>query len=421
MNNYKKSIFWNSAGSTVFAANSVLMSILITRICGIEITGFFGVGYAAALTLYQIGILGVNNYQSTDFDKKYSFFEYFSVKIISTILMALSTVIVIRFLAGSEIESNIIYLLSAFLLIHSFAGVFESFFFQCRRIDLAGKSVFFRTSISFLFFAATLFFFNSLYLALVSIIISNIITGVFATVIPALKLTKIKISFNCKNIFKLTSECFPIFISSFLMLIVINSSRYILKYYTNSTILGYFNIIFLPNFVISLIGNYIFLPMLPSYADYIKNRNYRGLMLSIIKQCLFILAVFLLGVAVVYLFGIDVLSIVFGKDLRSFKFEMSLVLAGGTIYAITMLFYYILIILRNQALILIGYMFSLSITIFAGLFLVKRYIMVGAIFSFAIGEAFLLSFFIITLLLKLHRLRNPVWRGPAPKPPPFSG
>jgi O-antigen/teichoic acid export membrane protein len=403
VSDYKKSLFWNSAGSTAFAANSVLMSLFVTRVCGIEVAGVFGVSWAIALNLYPIGLFGLGSYQSTDIKKNYSFSEYFTTKLISTLIMILSACIVVYVLTDSKTEKTLICLLTAFLLVYSFAELFQSLFCQCRRIDLAGKSLFVRTVVSFIFFLGILLIFNSLFIAILIMILSNIITGLIVTLKPAFSFERIKLSSNYKKIYALISECFPIFLSSFILMLKINCPRYILKMHFTDATLGYFNIIYLPIVLMQMISNFIIKPMIPKYFDFINNGEYDILIKYMAKQIIFVFISTLLCIVAAYVFGMDILSILYGKDLRPFKFEMVLVLLSGFIYSITMFMYNILIIMRCQRIVFGGYVLSLLITFLVGLVFIKKYSMIGAISSFAIGEIFLLVFFVIVLGIKMKK------------------
>ena len=74
--NVKKAFLWNMIGSTCYSGSSFLYLLVVTRICGATLAGFFSLSYATAQLLLQIGRYGVRTYQATDLNRKYSFSEY---------------------------------------------------------------------------------------------------------------------------------------------------------------------------------------------------------------------------------------------------------------------------------------------------------------------------------------------------------
>lgn len=396
MDQLKKSIFWNSAGIMTFAASTVLMSVLVTRINGIETGGVFSVAWGIAQNLYQIGILGVDKYQSTDFENKYSFSVYCTVKIISSAMM-LALLVIVGILANSKEERFLIYQLGVYMAMYSVSVLFQSLFFQNRRIDLSGKSMYYGFAFSFIVFGVVLLIFKSLPVALVLMNIAYFFVNIFVTVKPAFKYAEIKVSFNRKEITALIGECFPLFIAAFFIILLVNMSRYLLKGYSDATTLGYFNIVFLPMLVINNLSSIIFKPIIPLFYDCMNTKEYKKLYKMIARQIFLILGLTLVGTVVVHSFAMNILSMVFAVDVTPYKTETSLVIFSGFFYAVGVLFYYLLTTFRRQNLILVGYAVAVLLTITLGIVLVKNFGMLGAILSFGTGQVFVAAFFAVCL------------------------
>ena len=82
----KKTVFWNMAGSMCNAANTVLMTMVITRICGAATAGIYTLALAVAEMLGPISTFQVRNYQASDVKKIYNFHEYLYARYISLLL-----------------------------------------------------------------------------------------------------------------------------------------------------------------------------------------------------------------------------------------------------------------------------------------------------------------------------------------------
>lgn len=68
-----KNCFWNMAGSMCNAANTVLMTMVITRICGAATAGIYTLALAVAEMLGPISTFQVRNYQASDVKKYITF------------------------------------------------------------------------------------------------------------------------------------------------------------------------------------------------------------------------------------------------------------------------------------------------------------------------------------------------------------
>lgn len=63
----KKGVIWNTLGSGMFAANSVLLLLIVSRVFGVAAAGDFGIVFTTAQILYIIGLFGINHFQMTDY------------------------------------------------------------------------------------------------------------------------------------------------------------------------------------------------------------------------------------------------------------------------------------------------------------------------------------------------------------------
>ena len=81
--NVKKAFLWNMIGSTCYSGSSFLYLLVVTRICGANLAGFFSLSYATAQLLLQVGRYGVRTYQATDLNQKYSCSELYTALSVS--------------------------------------------------------------------------------------------------------------------------------------------------------------------------------------------------------------------------------------------------------------------------------------------------------------------------------------------------
>ena len=72
----KEAYIWNTAGSMLSAFQSVIMLMVLTRVCDLETAGIFTIAYASANLFLNVGNYGMRNYQASDVKPKYAFSIY---------------------------------------------------------------------------------------------------------------------------------------------------------------------------------------------------------------------------------------------------------------------------------------------------------------------------------------------------------
>ena len=205
----KDSYIWNTIGGLINAFQSVIILMVLTRSLDMEYAGIFTIAWAIANLVITIGKYGVRNYQVTDVNEKYSFNDYFSNRVIVSILMIIFTCIYVCFLSISNqyaFDKTVIVFLMCYLkLIDSVEDVFHGMYQQHERLDVASKCMSIRLILSTVCLCVCSIIFKDL-------LISSIITCVFSTFIFVylLKITysifslpKIQFDFfNAKRILK---------------------------------------------------------------------------------------------------------------------------------------------------------------------------------------------------------------------------
>lgn len=161
----KKGVIWNTLGSGVFAANSVLLLLIVSRVFGVAAAGDFGIVFTTAQILYIIGLFGINHFQMTDYAEQYSFASYRAAKWITTAAMICGCLVLFFFGGNTRKQAWLLLLLTMYMAVHSFAELYQSRFFQKNRLDLCGKSLFYRTFFSLCCFAVLSATIHNLYIA----------------------------------------------------------------------------------------------------------------------------------------------------------------------------------------------------------------------------------------------------------------
>ena len=360
----QKVFFWNILGSLSSAAVSVILLFIVTR-----------------------ALNSASDFQATDIREKYSFDTYFVTRIISNVAMVLLLVAYLILNTNTHSNLGIIFWVSFFRVSEALSDVFQGLFQQKERLDIAGKSLFLRNTISTFVFALTLFLSKNL---LWSVVAQTIISFVFITLFDY-PYSKVFHRLNLKsvrpsNVISVLKDCSPLFINAFLLVSIYNQPKYALNDIFNQGLIGNgvqrdFSILFTPIFAMNLM--IVFLrPMITQLAVFLEEKKishfvtYKNNLFKILfGACTFI---FLLGVFL----AIPVLNIVYGTDLGQYKTSFIVLLFGGIASTFSTVCDNILTVFRKQRYLVISFIVGYIVSLLTAKPLVSKFEIFGASLSF---------------------------------------
>lgn len=212
------------------AAVSVILLFIVTRILDSASADIYSFAYAIANLFVIVASFQVRDFQATDIKEKYSFDTYLMARIVSNILMVLLLIGYIILNPNTHANIGIIFWASFFRVSEALSDVFQGLFQQRERLDIAGKSLFLRNTISTAVFALVLLISRNL---LWSVILQTISSFLFIALFDypnsrlfhTLNIRNVKL---CK-IIKVFKDCLPLFINAFLLVSIYNQPKYALK------------------------------------------------------------------------------------------------------------------------------------------------------------------------------------------------
>ncbi|WP_219122839.1 lipopolysaccharide biosynthesis protein [Streptococcus constellatus] len=383
----QKVFFWNIFGSLSSAVVSVILLVVVTRVLSSESADLYSFAYAIANLLVIVASFQVRDFQATDIQEKYSFDAYLVTRILSNILMVLILIGYIIVTPSTHNNMDIIFGVSFFRVSETLSDVFQGLFQQRERLDIAGKSLFIRNSLSTLgFFISLIISRNLLLSVIIQIIIAFFCIGLFDY--PQSKAFH-KINFftvNVKDIFSILKDCFPLFINAFLLVSIYNQPKYALNDIFNKGFIGAgvqrdFSVLFTPIFSMNLM--IVFLrPMITQLAIFreekkishfitYKNNLFKTLWLTSVS-------IFLLGTFL----AIPILDIVYGTDLKHYHSSFLILLFGGVASTFSTVCDNILTVFRKQHYLTISFLTGYLVSVLTARPLVMNYEVFGAALSF---------------------------------------
>lgn len=379
----KKNFLWNMLGSGVYAASSMLLSLLVIKIVGASQGGIFSIAITLSQMLVYIAYFETRTFQVTDSTNKYRFSEYHTTKIFLCLLMILVSVVYVLVIQRYYLEKAVIVLLVCLLRLQDgYADVYEAQLQKQGRLDLAGKSLAYRTILFSVSLCVVLLLTGDL---ISSLIVSNILglVGVWVFDVEVMRVVgKISVTRDMGKVKQIIMSCVPLFIGVFCWTYILSASRIAIDGNMASEFQSYYQVIFMPVSVINLFAQFLFRPLLPRFAEDYNSKKYAGFYSLLRKGIAGIFLLTIICMIGAYVLGIPVLSILSGCKLDNYRGELVFLVFAGGFNAISFTFYYILTVMRETKGILINYLIAAFVAFAISSPMVRRFGIPGAAGSY---------------------------------------
>ncbi len=381
----KRDYFWNTLGSIMNAASSVILLLVTTRVMGEYWAGIFSIAYAVGQQFQTVGAFEMRPLQSTDVEGRYSFSTYLASRVLTTLCMLFCIVGYAIFSGNAPGEMILVALIAGLKLFDVFEDVFHGAFQQNGRLDIAGRSFFFRSLATTLAFALLLAFTKDLG---VTCIMTAVVSFVALTALNLPPSRLLLGSFerpDLRSVGSLIVACLPLFAGAFLALYLSNAPKFGLDGTFSKEYQTYYAAIFMPALAINLLSTFVFRPLLTRLGLRWHEGDFKGFASVIRKGLFWVLAASVLTAILGYFLGIPVLNVFFGLDLSSFRGELMVLVLGGALNAAGIVLYYGLVVMKRQRLILVGYAVSAVLTFLIAQPLIGLLGMMGAAILYTIS------------------------------------
>lgn len=355
----KNSYIWNMAGSMLLAFQSVIMLMILTRVLGLVEAGILTIAYANANLFQNIGKYGMRNFQVSDVKGEFSFSEYKVSRIVTAIAMiAVSFIYVIYTAINNDYtveKTQIILWMCLFRVVDVIEDVYCALYQSKNRLDIGAKIMTLRQVITLVVFGVGVVILKDLLLAL---IISTVVTTLLLVFF-------IKCTYGFfdikpekaegKKVAMLLKVCFPLFAGAFLSFYIGNAPKYAIDAMLTDELQACYGFIAMPVFVVGLLNNFIFNPILFRMSMLWKKGKKKEFVLR--TACQVGIVGIITGVCILgaYLLGIPVLSWLYNTDLAPYKTELLILLLGGGFLGLSGLLNAVITIMREQKKLMWGY------------------------------------------------------------------
>lgn len=406
----KEIYIWNILGSLANAGLSVIILMVVTRTLDNQKADIFSIAWAISQLMATIGCYQIRVLQATDVDEKFTFRQYFEFRIVTIVAMMICSCAYVYIKHYTVYKAIIIIIICGYRAVDSLADVFEGWFQQKERLDLAGRALFIRVVIAIVGGGICLVVMHDL-LALSLMLLFIYVVGLLLYDIRYYNKLKVlekqKENQNNKWLQGLLVAGTPLFVNAYLLMDIMNTPKIVIDAVImngglqngSQTI---FNILFMPASVLTL-AYIVFRPLLTKMAiEWTMGRIKNFLkIIGSIMCCLLGMSILIIGGSA--LLGIPVLSVLYAMDLTMYKKELLLIILGGCFCTFSYVLDNALVVIRRQYLLVCAYVVSWAyVKIFAHTFVGKWGIMGAAI----VYTTSMLLFLATTLLIFIICLKK---------------
>ena len=346
----RASFVWNLLSAAMNSFQTMLLLVFITRFGTDTDSASFVMAYAAGNLLFNIGKYGVRQFQVTDSTGQYSFRDYAGARVVSLACMAIAMAAYVLsgvfFRGYTATKALVVLLICVYKGIEAAEDVFHGRMQQLGRLDVAGRILFIRIFFFVVCYAIVFMLTRDILLttaaatalaAALAIVLNRSVWGDFAEEKAAGNRVK-----------QLLKACAPLCLSMLLNMYLGNAPKYIIDGRVTDAIQTQFNIVYMPVFVLVLLGTFIYQPELKSLGEMRRERRFDELKAKALRLTGITLGLAVVAAAGGWLLGIPVLEFIYKTPLVSLRMELLLFILCGGMIALTNLYGMILIAFRRQ-------------------------------------------------------------------------
>lgn len=402
----RRSYLWNLISSVTFSIQSALFLWLVTKISGATDAGAFIILYTVAQTLNSLGNYSIRDFQVSDIRDEFSFKTYYTARWVTCLSMLFLATIYCYYKKLDPTRSIVLICLVGYRFIECIEDVYHGHIQSKGRFDITSICMSIRIVISSAAFCISYIATGNQIIASAVLLLAALL--VYKSLLNTVKreFKNLQPSFSFSFVPKLLATCFPVFVGAFLYTYLINAPKYAIDNLLNQEIQTVFNILFMPIFVINILSMFVYKPQLVQMSQLWNGHDIRHFYKQMIKQTLTVVFLTIIVMIGGGLIGLHILELIYGLPLMTYRNLFVILLGFGGIAAIAYYFNALIVIIRKQRFILIGYLSALLISIVFTDRLVYSYNIEGAGFAYGLIMTFLMVFYLIVIILTMARVKH---------------
>lgn len=398
--------FWNMIASVLNSITSAVLLFFITRFCGLNAAGIFSIASAIGYQCLSLGNFGARSFHAADVKKDYSFSDYLYIRVFSYSLL-LIMLCYYAFCSGYTLDKSLAVLsFGLFKSVDVIEDLYHGEYHRNNRLDIGAFLLTLRYFLSILVFIILICITRDI---TISSILTFVITLVFF-IITNKDFIKIfsseKLCFRRTKFISLLIILVPIVITNYIKLYITNAPKYAIDSCLGNVEQAYFNVLFMPVFIISLLSDIIFRPFIPRFSREWINQDYDKFLKMMGRQLAIIIGITFVIMTGGYLLGLTLLEMIYGVQLHEYMGTFMLLLAGGGINTYCSFMILVMTIQREQNKMAVVNILSFILCLLISNPLVKTFGLNGAMMIFVALNLFPAILFTVIVVRKMIQVKN---------------
>ena len=400
--NYKKQALYNTLGNLIYLFAQWLLTVITTRISGVEAAGVLTLAISIGNIFYFIQMYGMRSYQAADVDNEFSSSQYLKSRYITTAI-GLILVILLLFLLHYSLKKSMAIL--AYTLFRSFEALSDVLFGEMQkigRLDISAKSMCIKSIVMIACFTIAQLLWNDVAKSLFCITLVALLIYVFYDYFNYHKLFATTRYAHIYSI-PLLKKCFLLLLTTLFPIVITSLPRTLLESYYGTEILGYYGNVSTPTVLITAIVPNLLTPFMTLYGKLVLQNDYKTLMKYFFLSIAGTVAlggIFVLGVIFA---GQPIMSLIYTPSITPYVHYLYPLIVATVIYALGMCGNSILISMKKNKEVAIFSGISLIVCILIADPLIQHFGINGTILTMGISymsQNILQIIFIIKYVIK---------------------
>lgn len=397
--NFRKNFIWNMLGMTFNSFNSLFYMVIVTRINGTNEAGIFTLAFSIACLVFYIGTYAGRVYQVTDGNKIISTSDYVAHRLIAFAFLVIASITYSVIMGYSGQKLIVVLLLCLLKGLEALADVFYGILHKNDYLYKAGFSLTLKSLLSITAFFVIDLITHNMVLSISSMILIWGLMLVFYDVPSSYKIDKFAWNVSLKNIFFLFKDGFFVFLINFFSVYIVNAPKYAADGVLLNSAQAIFGIVLMPATLVSLAVQYLIQPYLKKMARYYEREEIDNFNKIIMRLFLFTILFGIICLFGAYIFGIPILSLVYGINLTKYRIQLEIIILGAIFYSLSIILSAAMTTARYTFIQFIIYLLTSIVGFGVSNFLISIFKLDGAVLSYIL---IMLNQFILYILSYIY-------------------
>lgn len=377
----KQNMLWNSTGSLIYLGCQWLITVLVVRLSsGFDAAGTLSLAMSVYNIFASLAIYRMYTYQVSDVTHENAVGEYFSFRIITS-LLALCSILAYSIATCSPSALPAILAYAVYKICSTLIDVLHGLDQQHHRMDYIGKSLAIQGILSLILFCIGLTITKNIATTFALMSLGIVAVGFLFDLPRSSQFERLNIGITKEKALYLLKHCFPIVVAAIACGAAPSIPRQFLSAYAGTTALGVYASVAAPVTIIQMGASYIYNPLLGYFSEAHKRKDMKQLASLLAKASLGIAALGTVCAIALAWLGEPLLTVMFGEAIAPYTYLITPIIVCSMITAYVWFLSDVLVSLRHFKGSLIGNLTAAALSIPSSLLLIPAFGMNGVSFA----------------------------------------